>query len=207
MLFLHWMAEGIVITSRLWLKLKMVLIRPAFGKHGSHFIFDPNSFYSYKNIEVGDDVSIGGGAVFLAAKSKITIGNKVMFGPNVTVVGGRHNTSIVGRFMYDVHEKRSDDDLGVIIEDDVWVGSGAIILRGVRVGRGSIIAAGAVVTKDVLPYAIVGGNPAKVISLRFGDIEAISKHDALLYPIEKRLNTDILDEISSYLSSRTTIAR
>ncbi|MDQ7799461.1 MAG: DapH/DapD/GlmU-related protein [Candidatus Edwardsbacteria bacterium] len=53
-----------------------------------------------------------------------------------------------------------------VIEDDVWIGAQAIILPGVRIGRGAIVAAGAVVTKDVEPYAIVGGNPARLIKRR-----------------------------------------
>lgn len=118
-----------------------------------------------------------------------------MFGPRVTVVGGNHNTEVIGRFMYDVHEKRSGDDLDVIFEDDVWVGSGAIILKGVRVGRGSIVAAGAVVNKDVRPYSIVGGIPAKQFSTRFEDLEAIIEHEEALYPPDKRFSEEFLKGI------------
>ena len=57
----------------------------------------------------------------------------------------------------------------IIIADDVWVGAGAIILSGVHIGQGAVVAAGAVITKDVPPYAIVGGVPAKVIKYRFSD--------------------------------------
>jgi acetyltransferase-like isoleucine patch superfamily enzyme len=131
----------------------------------------------------------------MASESNIIIGNKVLFGPNVTVIGGNHNTSVVGQFMYDVHEKRPEDDQDVIFEDDIWVGSCAVILKGVRVGRGSIVAAGAVVNKDVLPYSIVGGVPAKRISIRFGNKEMIMSHEAKLYPPEKRLSADRLEEI------------
>lgn len=173
----------------------MLILRAAFGGHGKHFIFDPKDIFTYQNIEVGDDVSIGSGALLLCAKSKIVIGNKVMFGPKVTIIGGRHNTSVVGRYMYDVQEKRPDDDLGVIFEDDIWVGSCAIILRGVRVGRGSIIAAGALVNKSVSPYTVVGGVPAKRISMRFDDIDTILTHEAALYPPETRLSRDILEKI------------
>jgi acetyltransferase-like isoleucine patch superfamily enzyme len=51
----------------------------------------------------------------------------------------------------------------VIIEDDVWIGMGAVILKGVRIGKGSVVAAGAIVTKDVPPNSIVAGNPAQVV--------------------------------------------
>ena len=54
-----------------------------------------------------------------------------------------------------------------MVQDDVWIGANSIICSGVRIGQGAIVAAGAVVTKDVEPYAIVGGNPAKVIKYCF----------------------------------------
>ncbi|MRS03355.1 hypothetical protein EG832_09060 [bacterium] len=110
-----------------------------------------------------------------------------MFGPNVTIRGGDHNTSKIGYFMFDVHEKRPKDDQPVFIEDDVWVGAGAIILKGVTIGRGSIIAAGAVVTHSVKPYSITGGVPAKLIRFRW-TTEEIIQHEIALYPLEKRLS-------------------
>jgi acetyltransferase-like isoleucine patch superfamily enzyme len=195
MFILNWLAKLEILFRRIWRRGNMLLLRSAFQRHGKHFIFDPRDDFSYNNIETGDDVSIGGGSCFLATESKIIIGNKVMFGPNVTIIGGNHNTSEVGRFMYDVHEKRPEDDQDVIFEDDIWVGSCAIILKGVRVGRGSIVAAGAVVNQDVPPYTIVGGVPAKIISMRFGDLKTIVNHETALYPPEKRLSMKHLEEI------------
>ena len=96
--------------------------------------------------------------------------------------------------MYDVHTKRLEDDQDVIIEDDIWVGSRAVILKGVRIGRGSIIAAGAIVNKDVPPYTIVAGVPAKVVHRRF-DIETIIIHERELYPPERRLERSYLDKV------------
>ena len=158
----------------------MLLLRPLFRSYGQNFVFDPSGRYSFTAISVGNDVYIGHGAQFSSIKS-ITIGNKVIFGPNVTIIGGDHNTSQIGRFMYDVQEKLPEDDLPVAIEDDVWIGTGAIILKGVTIGRGSIVAAGAIVTKNVSPYSIVGGVPAKVLRMRF-DIETIICHESAIYP-------------------------
>jgi acetyltransferase-like isoleucine patch superfamily enzyme len=195
MFLLRWLAKIVILWRRIWRRFCMLLLRSAFHRYGRHFIFDPSDDFTYNTIEVGNDVSIGGGATFMASESKIIIGNKVMFGPNVTIIGGNHNTSGVGRFMYDVHEKRPMDDQDVIFEDDIWVGSCAIILKGVSVGRGSIVAAGAVVKNDVLPYTVVGGVPAKKISMRFGDLDTIMSHEAALYPSEKRLSVTRLEEI------------
>lgn len=157
----------------------MYALRPAFRKIGRRVTFSPFDHFSYATISLGDDVSISVGAHFSATESEIVIGNKVMFGPNVTIMGGDHNISRIGRYMYDVVEKLPENDLPVTIEDDVWVGTGAIILKGVTVGRGAVVAAGAVVVRDVPPYAIVGGVPARVLRMRW-KAETIAEHERLL---------------------------
>ena len=162
-------------------RLLIYALRPLFKSYGRNFIFDPFGTYTFQTIAVGDDVSIGPGACLLAARSSITIGNKVMFGPNVSLIGGDHNVSEIGKFMSDVKNKRPEDDQDIVIEDDVWVGTGAIILKGVRICRGSIIAAGAVVTKDVAPYSVMAGLPAKLIKKRWSEADII-RHEAALYP-------------------------
>lgn len=167
----------------------MYLLRSQFKRYGKDFVFDPFGSYTFERISVGDYVSISRGAKFSASNSSISIGNKVMFGPNVTIMTGDHNTSCVGRYMYDVIEKRPEDDQPVVIEDDVWVGTGAIVLKGVRIGRGAIVAAGAVVTKSVLPYSIVGGVPARRIGARWSVCE-IERHENALYRPEERLSLD-----------------
>lgn len=165
--------------------LLMYLYRPLFKKYGRNFVFDPFGHYSFNTIEVGDDVFIGPRAILSATESRIIFGNKIMLGPNVTIMGGDHNTSQVGRYMYDVDEKLPENDLPVIIEDDVWVGTGAIILKGVTIGRGSIVAAGALVTKDVPKYSIVGGVPARVIKMRFSK-EDIAEHERMLNSLKNK---------------------
>ncbi len=164
----------------------MCLLRPCFHSYGRNFVFDAFGTYSFKTISVGDDVYIGPGALITSPESSITIGCKVMFGPNVSLLGGDHNTSVIGQFMYDIHDKRPEDDQPIEIEDDVWIGCGATVLKGVTVGRGSIVAAGALVTTTIPPYTIVGGIPAKVLKTRW-PIEEILEHELALYPPEERL--------------------
>jgi acetyltransferase-like isoleucine patch superfamily enzyme len=157
------------------------LYRARFARTGTNFSFDPLGVYTYQNIYVGDNVNLGYRPILIAAKSKIVIGNHVMFGPQVTIRGGNHRIDLLGRHMVSVkdEEKRPQDDPGVIIEDDVWIGTRAIILAGVTVGRGAVVAAGAVVTKPVPPYAIVGGSPARILRMRWSEDE-IAEHERRL---------------------------
>jgi acetyltransferase-like isoleucine patch superfamily enzyme len=181
----------IVYGSKVWRHLRMAVLRPLFGACGRKVWFDPDGDYSFPNIYLGHDVTLGMRPVLMAALSEIHIGNHVMFGPEVIVIGGGHNTTVPGRFMTQVQEKTGNEDLGVVIEDDVWVGTRAVILRGVTIGRGAVIGAGAVVTKSVPPYAIVAGNPARVVRFRW-DVATILAHEQALYPPEQRLAKEAL---------------
>lgn len=101
--------------------------------------------------------------------AKIYIGDNVMTGPKVMMITGGHRYDIKGRPMISVrnNEKLPENDKNIILEGDNWIGANAIILKGVKIGKGAIVAAGAIVTKDVPEFAIVGGNPARVIKYRF----------------------------------------
>jgi acetyltransferase-like isoleucine patch superfamily enzyme len=124
-------------------------------------------------------VSIGQGCCFQSAHGEIIIGNHVMFGPNVHVHGGNHIFDKVGVYMKEIDSKKVGDDGQVIVEDDCWIGSCAIILKGVRIGRGSIIGAGSIVTKDIPAYSIYTGVPTNHIRSRW-DENTIIEHEKLL---------------------------
>lgn len=112
-----------------------------------------------------DDVSIGNN-VQINERSRlrnVSIGNDVMIAPEVYILHSGHvfdDKEITMRFQGEKFYPKT------IIEDDVWIGARAIINAGKKIGKGSIVAAGSVVTKDVEPYTIVGGNPAKIIKNR-----------------------------------------
>ena len=199
-------AKILIICKRACKAFLMVVLRRAFRGCGKNVRFDPYGVYSYKNIIIGDNVYIGTGATFIAAETGIFIGNKVLFGPNVTIVGGDHNVYEIGRFMFDVKNKRPEDDQMVVIEDDVWVGAGATILKGVHLGRGCIVAANAVVTKNTPPYVIVGGIPAKVMRYRF-DVETILQHESKIYPPNKRLSIQSLLKSGNYMNIKSRLKR
>lgn len=99
---------------------------------------------------------------YIQVRGPVIIGNNVLFGPEVNIFSETHNFDNPDVFINEQGETRK----GVIIKDGVWVGSRATILDGVTVGENSIIAAGSLVNKDVPPYSIVAGVPAKIIKHR-----------------------------------------
>lgn len=110
----------------------------------------------------------------------VSIANDVMF-----ILDAEHYTNKLSTYPFKVQINKSSEREAfskgnIVISDDVWIGARATILSGVNIGQGAIIAAGAVVTKDVPPYAIVGGVPAKIIKYRFSE-EIIEKLTKLNY--------------------------
>ena len=149
------------------------------ARHGNNCRILYPFTWTRQNIYLGNDVFVNRNSTFMSSDAKILIGSKVMIGPNVTMITGNHNYRNVGRYMFDVKDKSTDDDVDIIVEDDVWIGSNAIILKGVVIGRGAIIGAGSVVTSSVKSYAIVAGNPARLVKMRFTDDE-INEHENIL---------------------------
>jgi acetyltransferase-like isoleucine patch superfamily enzyme len=118
------------------------------------------------------------------------IGDEVMIANAVGIVGRYdHDYTVVGKsirrapWVGDADYAKHDRNSEVVIGSDVWIGYGAIVLSGVTVGRGAIVAAGSVVTRDVRPYAIVAGNPAREVGSRFSP-EVAARHEALLQAAE-----------------------
>lgn len=118
------------------------------------------NFGSGKGISIGDNSGIG---VNASIRGPLIIGNDVMMGPEVIILTSNHSFN---RLDIPMNEQGSTRPKQVIIGDDVWIGTRAIILPGIQIGNGAIIGAGAVVTRNVPDFAIVGGNPAKIIRLR-----------------------------------------
>jgi maltose O-acetyltransferase len=114
------------------------------------------NFFNPKNIEIGKDTIIGDHA-FLDGREKIKIGDHVDIASSVMIYNSEHNLESEG------FEAISAP---VEIGDYVFIGPRVIIMPGVKIGRGSVVAGGAVVTKDVADFAIVGGVPTKVIGER-----------------------------------------
>jgi virginiamycin A acetyltransferase len=131
-------------------------------------------------------------SLYVTENEKLTIGNYVSIAPNVTFLLGvnhQQHTSTTFPFYSKLIERSPIDAVSkgpIQVDDEVWIGTGAFIFSGIRIGKGAIVGAGAIVTKDVPPYGIVAGNPAKLIRYRF-DQEIID----ILVPIRfADLSTD-----------------
>lgn len=163
-------------------------------KHcGKNVYIRPTSsdFKGLWNLTIGNNTSIPKGSTFYCTKASLTIGRKVIFGPNPTIITGDHRIDVIGKFIMDSNDKLPQNDAPVIIEDDVWTGANITILKGVTIRRGSIIAAGAVVTQSFPAYSIIGGVPAKIIKYRF-TIEEVLKHEKILYQENERYTQEEL---------------
>ena len=134
-----------------------IVIGDDFVSMGNLHLYADNGGY----LEIGDNCDVNTNVQLGAASGRIIIGNDVMIAANVVVRSANH-AMVRGMPM------KSQRSVGgeIVIEDDVWIGSNAVITANVRIGRGTIVGAGAVVTKSTEPFSIVGGVPAKKIGER-----------------------------------------
>ena len=141
-------------------------IRAAICKHifkhaGKHINIEKGAFFGTgAELEIGDYSALG---VNCLASGPIKIGRHVMIGPDVIILTQNHRFD---RTDIPIQQQGYLPQEPVVIQDDVWIGTRAIILPGVNIETGAIVAAAAVVTKNVPPFAIVAGNPAKIIKHR-----------------------------------------
>ena len=147
-------------------RIRIICCRHIFKECGSKVSNINRNIYFGRgsNVCIGDYSSIGKKAVL---PNDIIIGKYVMMGPNVTCLRWDHNFERTDIPMcFQGQAKRPESTPPIKIGDDVWIGTDVIINKKCQIGNGTILAAGANVSKDVPDYAIVGGNPAKIIRMR-----------------------------------------
>ena len=179
-----------IIIKKYWLKN---------NKHNNTILGD------LSNLEAIDFVRNGGIVVgentygtinvnyTLGEKESLVIGNNCSIGRCNFLLGGEHDYSCISTFPFNGQPASSKGE--IIVEDDVWIGDGVWILSGIKIGKGAIIGAGSIVTRDVPPFAIVAGNPAKVIKYRFSKdiIDKIMKIDLTSCDTSKKRVIEALD--------------
>lgn len=143
--------------------LRRVCCRNMFAACGSHLNVERGAWFgSGKDIRVGSYVGLGKN--FTLHNCILTIDDNLLMGEDVMILGGGHNFD---NCETPIGQQGNKPKTYLDIDGDVWIGSRVIILPGCRrIGHGAIIGAGSVVTNDIPDYAIVGGNPAKIIKYR-----------------------------------------
>lgn len=146
--------------GRLWRRVRAGSSAPLLASAGSDVNIEHGASFGFRKVSLGDRSGVG---VDCRIYGPVSIGHDVMMGRDVVIVAVNHAFDNLDRPMIDQGHRPPQP---VTIGDDVWIGDRVLIAPGVTVGNGAILALGAVVTKDVPPYAIVGGNPARVLKFR-----------------------------------------
>lgn len=175
-----------------------MVIRVWFLKSELGFIADnvrlsmPQTCTCPRKIFLFDNTNIYGGAKFIISPigehGRFIMKKNSGAAQGLTVITGNHSTlPQIGIWHKEASRNREGDiDQDVIVEEDVWIGANVTLCSGVVVGRGSIVGAGSVVRNNIPPYAVVYGNPAKVVSFKYTPSEII-EHETVLYDASERL--------------------
>lgn len=166
-------------------RLKNREYRKEWRRRNSHNFSTLNTICDMDKIIVGKKTYASIDVVeFSPQDTKLIIGSYCSIAAGTQfLLGGEHNLYTISTYPFKSKcfgiEREAGSKGDIVIRDDVWIGENAIICSGVTIGQGAVVAAGAVVTKDVEPYSIVGGNPARVIKYRFTQemIEKLLKID------------------------------
>ena len=149
----------------------------------------PKNLFVYENSKIKDNVRI-----INSPAEKVIIKKYTTISYNTTIVTNNHYSTVeIPQPILDsshINDKSTD----IIIEEDCWVGTGAKLLAGTHLGRGCIVGAGSIVNKEVPPYALVVGSPAKIVAVKFS-IEQILEHEKALYPEKERFTREYLESL------------
>lgn len=150
-------------------------------------IMKPNNIYMYENTNIWE------GLTFLSLTGKFILKKNSGAAQGLTVVTNNHSmASELDHFrMEEMKSKKKDIDHDIIVEEDVWIGANVTLTCGVTIGRGSVIGAGAIIRKNVPPYSVVIGNPARVVSFVFTPDEIVER-EKILYNKDERLSPNLL---------------
>lgn len=173
------------IPTPLGVLARMIAWKPLFASCGTARFAPGVSLRSCRGMRMGDGVRVGRGCILTAGDGSLEMGEMAALSPNV-MVDADHGSVRIGRcvavgpgtviraanhrfadpdtpVMFQGHERGE-----IVIEEDVWIGAGCVVTPDVRIGRGAVVGAGAVVTRDVEPFSVVAGVPARPIGSRRG---------------------------------------
>lgn len=171
-------------------------VKEELGKSGKNSIIEyPVYFENPQRIFVEENTRIRKNVTIINSPTESVIIKKYsVIAAGVTIITNSHRSTVSIPQVLLGASHINDKSKDVVIEEDVWIGANATILAGVRIGRGAIVGACALVTKDVPPYTLVVGFPAKVVAKEFDYLDII-KHEKELYDVNERLSENFLDEL------------
>ena len=167
----------------------------------------PMNDFDFEHVLIGKGTYGELNVVDFGGNAKLIINNYVSIAQHVSfILKAEHYTDHISTYPFKVKILRTQNTESfskgnIIVDDDVWIGYGATIMSGVHIGQGAVVAAGAIVTKDIPPYAIVGGVPAKIINYRFEDaiIKELLKVDFKM--IDEHLISTYQDDLYEKLTT------
>lgn len=210
--YLHICSIIRIIGSRILRIIELANLRAEWSIKNVNNKTYPVNIFPISLVSVGD-FSYGPIAVYTyyAKDEGLEIGKYCSIAKDVRfLLGGNHRTDslmvypIINKFI----DKNTNESLTkgkIVLEDDIWIGVGATILSGVRIGQGSVVAAGSVVTKSFPPYSIIGGNPAKIIKMRFDEnlISKLKETDLKLGSIDPKMMMNHIEYFENKLDGET----
>lgn len=187
----------------MFVKSFFMIKRKSFGYCANNVVITPPLYIGNKrNVFLYDNTSLAANSWISATNAKFVIKSNCSIAEGLTVHTGNH-ARVIGKYVSDIteYDKPAGYDEDVVVENDVWIGCNVTLLSGVHIGRGCTVAAGAVVSKNMPPYCICGGVPARFIKF-YWTIEQILEHEAQLYQKEQRYSKEELEEIFEKYESK-----
>ena len=193
--FISYISRLIDFITRVYnAKIRSLYYTSRLGECGKNvFIKKPLTYSNLQNIIMEDNTSIDYGMTFMSVTGKLIMKKGSGASAGLTVITGTHIREIGEPFKEGRSSHHNGDKEGdIIVGENVWIGVNVTLLYGAKIGREAILGAGTVCSKVIPPYAIVKGNPAKIVGFVFTPEEAI-EHEKMLYPENERLSLEVLE--------------
>ena len=190
----------ITLTRKCWGRFLTILyhhqyknIKRSSSVYYSAHVYNPDNLYMEEN------TNIDGGATIMNGRAKFIMKKWSGAAINLLVITGNH-MSVVGKSLKQITDKTKEQldinhemDKDIVVDEDVWIAARVTLLSGTHLGRGCEVGSGSVIRGNVPPYAVVIGNPGKVVGFRFTPEEVI-EHEKKLYPETERMPKELLDK-------------
>ena len=180
--------------NKVWAQYVSPYNRRKFAKIGKHSVVQSGSTLVPENMIIDDHCVIQDHINFISNKGKLIVKKYSVISSGCTIIPGAHKLMVGVPFYLSTMKHVGDEEGDIIIEEDCWIGAGCILLPKCHIRRGAVVGAGSIVKKDIPPYAVAVGTPARIIATKFS-IDQIIAHESVLYPPAERMSRDELETL------------